>query len=177
MQYLPAQGTAGALVSIAQFAGHKLSKRRDVNRKRELRESLIALNAFIGSMKRSNKQSDLLVCLQDALRERRMVITQLAVLSGEGSAKPHQRALRSRAQRLFLLYMPSRPLAWLLHWAFFTLLIMTVVGTVRGLLHNAYLPVPLLVPFLMATSSLAVVVRLVVSYTECEGRELTFPND
>jgi len=42
---------------------------------------------------------------------------------------------------------------------FFALMIVTVVGTARGLLHENYLPLPVLVPFLITSFVLALVVR------------------
>jgi len=66
---------------------------------------------------------------------------------------------QNSARRLFLLYSPSRPLGWLLRWVFFTLLITTAAGIARGLLGMSYLPVRVLIPFVMVTFLVAVLVR------------------
>ena len=51
-------------------------------------------------------------------------------------------------------------------WSFFALMIVTVVGTARGLLHENFLPLPVLVPFLITSFALAVVVRVVSFHIE-----------
>jgi hypothetical protein len=70
------------------------------------------------------------------------------------------------ARRLFLLYPATRLIGWLLHWGFFTLLIVTVAGVIRGLLHVNYLPDAVLIPFLVTTAALAALVRLTVFFLE-----------
>jgi hypothetical protein len=62
--------------------------------------------------------------------------------------------------------MPPRLAGWPLRWVFFTLLITTLAGIARGLLHVNYLPLRVLFPFLIVTFFLTALARLAVYYRE-----------
>jgi hypothetical protein len=160
----PMMITAGGLLAILQFTVSKLSARQSVQKKQQLREKVIALNAFVASMNEvGGVGNHHVACLQDALRERDLMLKQLAA---HGNKPSHQLFSRNAAQRLLLLYAPSRPAGWLLRWAFFSLLATTVAGTVHGLLHMGHLPLRVRVLFLITTFLLAVLVRLAAIYVE-----------
>lgn len=164
LRHQPMMITAGGLLAILQFTASKFRVRQSVQRKQQLRERVMALNAFVASM---NEVSDAgechVACLQDALRERDLVLKQLAA---HGQKPSHQFFSRNAAQRLLLLYAPSRAAGWLLRWAFFSLLATTVLGTVHGLLHMGHLPLRVRVTFLIVTFVLAVLVRVAAIYIE-----------
>lgn len=156
--------TAGGLIAILQFTMNKLRARQSIQKKQQLREKVIALNAFVASMKEVSDAGDShAACLQDALRERDFVLKQLA---GCGDKPSHRLFSRNAAQRLLLLYAPSSTAGWLLHWAFFTLVATTIAGTVHGLLHMGHLPLRIRVAFLIFTSVLAVLVRVAAIHVE-----------
>jgi hypothetical protein len=164
LRHQPMMITAGGLLAILQFTANKLRARQSIQKKQQLRERVIALNAFVASMNEvSNVGDHHAACLQDALRERDLVLKQLAAC---GDKPSHRLLSRNAAQRLLLLYPPSRPAGWLLRWAFFTLLATTVAGTVHGLLHMGHLPLRVRVLFLITTFLLAVLVRLAAIYVE-----------
>ena len=166
-RHSPAYAVAGGIVPIIQFAANKLALQHSAHRKHQLRKKVIALNAFIVSMKEvPDKNDSYATCLQDAILERSRVLNQLAALTPEESRRSAQFFSKNAAQQLFLLYAPPRPIGWLLRWAFFTLLIYTVTGTVRGLLHINYLPAHVLLPTLIVNSILVVLVRLAAYYLE-----------
>src|ERR1700728_2140696 len=73
---------------------------------------------------------------------------------------------RSGARRLLLLYAPSGPFAWALHWIFFFFLIAIATGLIRGLFHVAYLRPSILVPLLIGDFVLALLVRLASFYVD-----------
>jgi hypothetical protein len=73
---------------------------------------------------------------------------------------------RSGARRLLLLYAPSGPFAWALHWIFFFFLIAIATGLIRGLFHIAYLRPSVLVPLLIGDFVLALLVRLASFYVD-----------
>lgn len=161
------QATLGSLVPIAQFAASKLAIRQIPHRKRRLRERVVAVNTFVASLNdASGEDGSLTACLQDAVQERDLLVKELASLTGSKNSGSQRLLSGSAAQWWFLLYMPSRPIGWLLRWLFFTLLFVTVAGTARGVLHINYLPRAVLVPFLIATFFLAVLVRLTAFYLE-----------
>jgi hypothetical protein len=164
LRHQPMMITAGGLIAIMQFTASKVGARQSIQKKQQLRERVIALNAFVASMKEVLDAGDShAACLQDALRERDLVLKQLAAHGGQ---RPHRLFSRNAAQLLLLLYAPSRPAGWLLRWAFFTLLATTVAGTVHGLLHMGHIPLRVRVPFLIATFVLAVLVRLAAIHVE-----------
>jgi hypothetical protein len=164
LRHQPMMITAGGLVAIIQFTASKLGARQSIQKKQRLRERVIALNAFVASMSEVSDAGDSrIVCLQDALRERDLLLTQLAA---HGQQRSHRLFSRSAAQRLLLLYPPSRTAGWLLRWVFFSLLVTTVAGTVHGLLHMGHLPARVRVPFLITTFILAVLVRVTVIHVE-----------
>ena len=163
LRHQPMMITAGGLLAILQFTANKLRARQSIQKKQQLREKVIALNAFVASMKEVSEASESHACLQDALRERDLVLKQLASC---GDRPSHRLLSRNAAQRLLLLYAPSRPAGWLLRWAFFSLLATTVAGTVHGLLHMGHLPLRVRVLFLITTFLLAVLVRLAAIYVE-----------
>jgi hypothetical protein len=167
LRYLPAQATAAAFIPIILLAFNKLTMRRTVHRQRELREKVVALNVFIGSM---NEYPDVsehhAACLQDALRQRGLILMQLASLTTEKSRTPHPLLAGSGVRRLLLLYAPSGLFAWALHWIFFFFLIATATGLIRGLFHVAYLRPSILVPLLIGDFVLALLVRLASFYVD-----------
>lgn len=164
LRYQPLMITAGGLVAILQFTANKLRARQSTQKKQQLRERVIALNAFVASMKELSDASDShAACLQDALRERDLVLWQLAA---HGQRPSHRFLSRNAVQRLLLLYAPSGTAGWLLHWAFFTLVATTIAGIVHGLLHSGHLPLHIRVPFLIFTFVLAVLVRVAAIHVE-----------
>jgi len=87
-----------------------------------------SVNAFIASMKElSSTGESHSACLQDALRERDLVLEELAAMAARGG-RSRRRMSRNAIQRLFLLYAPTGPAGWIVRWAFFTLLITTAAG-------------------------------------------------
>jgi len=164
LRHQPMMITAGGLIAILQFTADKFRARKSIQKKHQLRERVIALNAFVASMKEVSDASDShAACLQDALRERDLIFKQLAAC---GNKPSHRLFSRNIAQRLLLLYAPSGTAGWLLHWAFFTLVATTIAGTVHGLLHMGHLPLHIRVPFLIFTSVLAVFVRVAAIHVE-----------
>jgi hypothetical protein len=161
------QALAGGLVPLIQFTASKLATRQSEYKKLQLREKVIALNAFIATMTEFHEEADShSACLQDALRERGLVLQQLAVFADQERRMSRQLLSRNAAQRLFLLYMPPHLAGWPLRWVFFTLLITALAGTVRGLLHVNYLRLRVLFPFLIVTFVLTALARLAVYYRE-----------
>jgi hypothetical protein len=121
LRYLPAQATAAAFVPIILLAFNKLSMQRTVHRQRDLREKVVALNVFIGSMNEFPDESGhYAACLQDAEQQRGLLLTQLESLNTQKSRASYHHASRSVACRFFLLYAPSGPFAWALHGIFFS---------------------------------------------------------
>ncbi len=169
LRHQPMMITAGGLLAILQFTANKLRARQSIQKKQQLRERVIALNAFVVSMKELADASDFhAACLQDALRERDLVVKQLAA---SGHKPSHRLLSRNAAQRLLLLYAPSSTAGWLLHWAFFTLVATTIAGTIHGLLHVGHLPFHIRVMFLIFTVVLAVLVRVAAIHVEDEKHE------
>jgi hypothetical protein len=167
LRYLPAQATAAAFIPIILLACNKLTLRRTVHRQRELREKVVAFNVFIGSMNEFPDVSEHhAACLQNALRQRGLLFMQLASLTAEKSRTSHTFLSRSGVRRVLLLYAPSGPFAWALHWIFFFFVIAIATGLIRNLLHVAYLRPSILVPLLIADFVLAVLVRLASFYVD-----------
>jgi hypothetical protein len=167
LRYLPAQATAAALIPIIQLAFNKLTKRQTVHKQRELREKVIALNVFLGSMNEFPEVSEHHgACLQDALRERRLLLMQLASLTAQKSRTSHSLLSGSGARRLLLLYAPSGAVAWALHWIFFFFLIAAVTGLIRGLFHVAYLRPSILVPVVIGDFVVVLLVRVASFYVD-----------
>jgi hypothetical protein len=167
LRYLPAQATAAAFIPIMLLAFNKLTMRRAVHRRRDLREKVVALNVFIGSMNEFPDVSEYhAVCLQDALLHRGLALMQLASLTTQKSRASHPLPSRSGARRLLLLYAPSGPFAWTLHWIFFFFLIAIATGLIRELFHVAYLRPSILVPLLIGDVVLALLVRLASFYVD-----------
>jgi hypothetical protein len=102
-------------ISVQQ--GYETANR---HQQRELREKVIALNVFLGSMNEFREVSEHGACLQDALRERSLLLLQLASLTAQKSRTSHSLLSSSGARRLFLLYAPSGAGTWALHWIFFS---------------------------------------------------------
>ena len=164
LRYLPAQATAAAFIPLILLAFNKLTMRQSIHRQRELRETVIALNVFIGSMNEFPDGSEHhAACLQDALQQRGLILMRLASLTAQKRGS-HSLLSRSGARRLFLLYAPSGPFAWALHWIFFFFLIATATGLIRSLFHVAYLRPSILVPILIGDFVLALLVRLASFY-------------
>jgi hypothetical protein len=164
---LPLQVVAGGAVPVIQFAQQRLLMRQAAQRKQDLRTRLVALHAFISSIEGIPAEHEArAVCLEDALLEQEHALKELA------SAILHRAARRKRIrphnwlQWFFMLYPPPRHVGWILRWSFFALMIVTVVGTARGLLHENYLPTPVLVPFVITSFVLAVVVRATAFHIE-----------
>jgi hypothetical protein len=164
LRYLPAQATAAVFIPIIVLAFNKLTMRKTVHRQRELREKVVALNVFVASM---NEFPDLsehhAACLQDALKQRGLILMQLASLSAEKSRTSYP--LLS-LRRVFLLYAPSGPFAWALHWIFFFFVIAIATGLIRTLLHVTYLRPSILVPLIIGDFVIAVLVRLASFYVD-----------
>jgi hypothetical protein len=167
LRYLPAQATAAAFIPIVLLAYNKLTMRQTVHKQRELREKVIALNVFMASMREFPDASEHhAACLQDALRQRGLILTQLASLSDPKGRTSHPLLSRSGARRLFLLYAPSGPFAWALHSIFFFFLIAAITGLVRDLFHVAYLRPSILVPLVIGDFVIVILVRLASFYVD-----------
>jgi hypothetical protein len=82
LRYLPAQATAAGFVPVILLAFNKLAMRQTVHKQRDLREKVIALNGFIGNMDQFPDVSEHhAICLQDAVRQRGLLLMLLASLS------------------------------------------------------------------------------------------------
>jgi hypothetical protein len=166
LRYLPAQATAAAFIPLILLAFNKVTMRQSIHRQRELRETVIALNVFIGSMNEFPDVSEHhAACLQDALRQRGLILMRLASLTAQKRGS-HPLLSHSGVRRLFLLYAPSGPFAWALHWIFFFFLIATATGLIRSLFHIAYLRPSILVPILMGDFVVVILVRLASFYVD-----------
>jgi hypothetical protein len=167
LRYLPAQATAAAFIPIVLLAYNKLTMRQSVHKQRELRERVIALNVFMGSMAGFPDASEqYAACLQDALRQRNLILTQLASMIAEKSWTSHPLLSRGGVRRLLLLYAPSGPFAWALHSTFFFFLIAAMTGLIRGLFHVAYLRPSLLVPLVVGDFVIVILVRVASFYVD-----------
>jgi hypothetical protein len=117
-------------------------------------------------------------CLRDALRQRGLFLMQLASLSTQKSRTSHSLLSRSGARRLLLLYAPSGPFAWALHWIFFFFLIAIATGLIRDLFYIAYLRPSILVPLLIGDFVLALLVRVASFYADRPktGKQMPAPS-
>jgi hypothetical protein len=153
--------------------GAAFRQRRSSNRHlwkchpRDLREKVIALNGFIGNMDEfpdgSNHHA---ICLQDAVRQRGLLLMQLASLCARKSRPSYSVVSGNAARRLLLLYAPSGPLAWALHSIFFFFLIAAFTGLIRTLFHIAYLRPTILVPIVIGDFVIVILVRLASFYVD-----------
>lgn len=157
----PIQALLGSIVPIVQFTASRLAATRSAHRKRRLREQIIALDAFISSAEKHPREDLAAAVLEDALVERGKILSQLVAAADRN--RRHRLPSPRTLQRLFLLYPPDRPAGWALRWAFFTMLITTVTGTIRGIIHVNYLPMSILVPAMAATAALTIVTQLAAS--------------
>jgi hypothetical protein len=164
----PIQALAGAIVPLGQFGWQKLRMRQDKQRKLHLRERLVALNTFILSLDHVAPDAPHRAeSLEDALAERETVLKELAASIAHARTSRRASILKWWSlQRLALLNLPVRPLGWILRWSFFTLVVATVVGAVRMVLHRSSLPQGYRAPFLITTIGLAIVVRVVTTYVD-----------
>lgn len=167
VRHFPLQALAGGIVPLIQYTGHKLGTRRSEHRKRQLREKVIALNAFISSVGQGARRAELQeACLQDALHEGELALEQLAALATARGRRARLIIPRGALQRRFLLYSATRPAGWVLRWIFFTLVITAIAATIRGLLGISYLPIPELVLFVIGSLILAALARMAVLRVE-----------
>ena len=98
LRYLPAQATAAAFIPIILLAFNKLTMRRTVHRQRDLREKVVALNVFIRSMNEFPDVSEHHAeCVQDALRQRGLILMQLASLATQKSRASHPLLVAQRS--------------------------------------------------------------------------------
>jgi len=176
LRYLPVQAIAAGFIPLIQFASKKIAERQTVQKQRDLREKIIALDVFIASLDRSPEVSEHhATCLQDALLERGLSLKELAALTVQKNRASHSLLSRNGARRLFLLYPPSGPFAWALHSTFFFFLIAAITGLVRSLLHIAYLRSSILEPLVIGDFVLAVLVRLTSFYVDRSNPETQLP--
>jgi hypothetical protein len=169
LSHLPLQLVAGGLVPVLQFAQHKLHMRQAEQRRQQLQARLVALNSFISSVGDVPCEHVCRTpCLDDALHERDKVLEELASSIARKAARSKRTPSPNRLHWLFLLYHPVRPIGWALRWSFFALVIVTFAGTVRALFHQNYVPLRILVPFLITSFALAVLVRITAFYMERE---------
>jgi len=176
LRYLPVQAIAAGFIPLIQFASKKIAERQTVQKQRDLREKIIALDVFIASLDRSPEVSEHhATCLQDALLERGLSLKELAALTVQKNRASHSFLSRNGARRLFLLYPPSGPFAWALHSTFFFFLIAAITGLVRSLLHIAYLRSSILEPLVIGDFVLAVLVRLTSFYVDRSNPETQLP--
>jgi hypothetical protein len=167
LRYLPAQATAAAFIPVIILAFNKLAMRQTVHRQRALREKVIALNVFIGSMNEFPGMSENhAACLQDALEQRGFTLVQLASLTAQKNRSAYPLLSRGGARRLLLLYAPSGPFAWALHWIFFFFLFAAMTGLIRDLFHIAYLRPSILVPLVIGDFAIVILVRLASFYVD-----------
>jgi hypothetical protein len=167
LSLLPLQVFAGGIIPVLQFAREKFRSVQSEQRKLHLRSKLVAVVTFISSLHEVTEgQEWRAVCLNDAIKERDDLLSELAASIARETARNKQPHSKNWLPWLFLLYQPPHPVGWVFRWSFFALLFVTVGGSVRGLLHENLLPIPVLVPFLMTSLVLAVVVRLVAARTE-----------
>jgi len=164
---LPLQVVAGGVVPILQFAQQRLLMHQAEQRKKDLRARLVDLHAFLSSIEGIPAEHEArTVCLDDALRDREHTLKELAITIIHRAARRKRIRPHNWLQWFFMLYPPPRHVGWVLRWSFFALMIVTVVGTARGLLHENYLPLPVLVPFLITSFALAVLVRIMAFHIE-----------
>jgi hypothetical protein len=82
LRYLPAQATAAGFIPVILLAFNTLAIRQTVHKQRDHREKVIALNGFMGNMDELPDVSQHhATCLQDAVRQRGLLLMQLASLS------------------------------------------------------------------------------------------------
>jgi hypothetical protein len=144
----------------------KKTMRQTVHKQRELREKVVALNDFLGSMEKFPDASEHhAACLQDALRRRDLILMQLASLAAQKKAACPLLS-RNRARRLLLLYAPSSPFAWALHWIFFFFLIAAMTGLIRILFHINYLRPSILIPLVIGDFVVVFLARLASFYVD-----------
>jgi hypothetical protein len=169
LNLFPLQVFAGGLIPVLQFAREKFRSVQIEQRKLHLRTRLVALQAFISSARELPAGHQFgPVCLEDALKERDTVLGELSTTIARDTAGRRQVRSRSWVPWLFLLYQPPRPVGWALRWSFFALLFVTAAATIRGLLHENYFPLQVLVPFVITTFILAVVIRFAALRIERE---------
>jgi hypothetical protein len=157
---LPLQVVLGGLFPVLQFAQQRFVMHQADQRKQDLRARLVALQAFLSSIEGMPAEHEArAVCLDDAIQDRDQALKELASTIVHRTARRKRIRPHSWLQWFFMLYPPPRHVGWVLRWCFFALMIVTVVGTARGLLHENYLPLPVLVPFLITSFVLALVVR------------------
>jgi hypothetical protein len=150
-----------------QLVFNTLTKRQTVHKQGELRDKVVALNVFLGSMNAFPEVSQLHdACVQDALRERGLLLIQLASLTAQKSRASYPLLSRNAARRLLLLYAPSGPFGWALHWIFFFFLIAAITGLIRGIFHIAYLRPSILAPIVIGDFVIALLVRLASFYVD-----------
>jgi hypothetical protein len=167
LRYLPAQATAAGFIPVILLAFNKLAMRQTVHKQRDLREKVIALNVFIGNMDEFPDGSEHhATCQQDAVRQRGLLLMQLASLSARKSRPSYSVVSGSAARRLLLLYAPSSPFAWALHSTFFFFLIAALTGLIRALFHIAYLRPTILVPIVIGDFLVVILVRLASFYVD-----------
>ena len=141
--------------------------RQTVHKQRELREKVIALNVFMGSMNEFPDEGEHhATCLRDALQQRGLLLMHLASLTTQKSRTTHPLLSPSGARRLLLLYAPSGPLAWALHSIFFFFLIAAFTGLIRALFHIAYLRPTILVPIVIGDFVIVILVRVASFYVD-----------
>jgi hypothetical protein len=164
---LPLQVVLGGLFPVLQFAQQRFVMHQAEQRKLDLRARLVALQAFLSSIEGMPAEHEArAMCLDDALQDRDHALKELASTIAHRSARRKRIRPHSWLQWFFMLYPPPRHVGWVLRWSFFALMIVTVVGTARGLLHENYLPLPVLVPFLITSFVLALVVRAAAFHIE-----------
>jgi hypothetical protein len=167
LRYLPAQATGVAFIPIVTLAYKKLTMRQTAHRQCELREKVIALNTFIGSRNAFPEVSEPhAACLLDAVRQRSTLLTQMACLTTQKGGASQSLLSNSRVRRLLLLYSPSDPFAWALHWVFFFFLIAAVTGSIRALFHIAYLRPSILIPLVIGDFVIVIFARVASFYVE-----------
>jgi hypothetical protein len=166
----------GAFIPILSLVYNKLTMRRAVHRQRDLREKVIALNIFTASMNAFPDTSENhAVCLQDALRQRGLLLLQLATSIAPKFRVPRSLLSRSGMRKLFLLYAPSGLFAWALHWIFFFFLIAAMTGLIRDLFHIAYLRPAILLPLVTGDFVVVILVRLASMYVDRPKPEMQIP--
>jgi hypothetical protein len=176
LRYLPAQATTAAFIPLILLAYNKLAMRQSVHKQRDLQEKVVALNVFIGSMNQFPDVSEHhATCLQDALRQRGLVLMQLASLTTRKSRASNALLSRGGVRRLFLLYAPSGPFAWALHSIFFFFLIAAITGSIRSLFHIAYLRPSILIPLVVGDLVIVLLAWLASFYFERPRVEKALP--
>lgn len=148
-------------IPIGQFVWTRYGRPGSDFRKRQLRMKIADLGAQRESLKKYSdvRHSDQALADLDAELEACMVqlvaVSRRAMPTAAAAGDAPGRSRRRPLSRALLAYVPSGPLAWLLHSAFYVIVLMLVLGLIGvlssgedvgyGLLGLAFFAIPALV--------------------------------